>query len=257
MSEIINTDLPIDGEALQAELFDRPMRERAKGWADRAVADAYLAQAILDEQKVLDEVLTPKWVEDYGKWVTDQPTIEVWDEVTQEMVNVVVDAPETPVPNLDLRRRCYQEDILTYEINYFNELGNPIYTYDDITYTTTITPNTEPKSNEDIIKYHEELAARTRTVKIHDLLAWDDTFVDIGAGKDGVLGITNLKDTLLAIDLGADTTNGIPWIMYDNNVRILMPDDIRALVLAFALRKGEVFTAYGMWRASDKLTPFE
>ena len=107
-----------------------------------------------------------------------------------------------------------------------------------------------------IAELHQELAIQTRYDAIYDVLLIGKGLIDIGAGKDGVLGIDNLKDTLAAISLGMDTTNGVQWIMADNTVVVLEVQDIEEAVVKFNTRKQAVFTNYGLWRSGDMLTPF-
>ena len=103
---------------------------------------------------------------------------------------------------------------------------------------------------------YEAQAIKTRYKHIYSPLAIGKGVLDVGVGKDGVFGIDNLKDTLVAVDLGLDASSGVNWIMADNSVQVLMIEDIQEAIRNFNLRKQEVFEAYGAWRAGDKLTPF-
>ena len=107
-----------------------------------------------------------------------------------------------------------------------------------------------------IAELHQELAIKTRYEAIYDVLLITKGLIDIGAGKDGVLGIDNLKDTLAAVSLGMDTTNGVDWIMADNTVVTFEVADIEEAVVKFNTRKQAVFNNYGLWRSGDMLTPF-
>ena len=107
-----------------------------------------------------------------------------------------------------------------------------------------------------IAELHQELAIQTRYDAIYDVLLITKGLIDIGAGKDGVLGIENLKDTLAAVSLGVDASKGVQWIMADNTVAVLEITDIEEAVVKFNTRKQAVFLAYGMWRSGDMLTPF-
>ena len=141
--------------------------------------------------------------------------------------------------------------------------GDGEYVYDQDAFNAacaewqTLEPvNTSPDPDTYIRELHAGMAIGTRHDAIYDTLVIDRGPLDMGKGKDGVLGIDNLKDTLVAVDLGLDPSNGVDWIMADNTVENLSLEDIKNAIRDFNARKQAVFTQYGSWRSGDQLTPF-
>ncbi|AUR87159.1 hypothetical protein HYP58_gp13 [Vibrio phage 1.097.O._10N.286.49.B3] len=116
--------------------------------------------------------------------------------------------------------------------------------------------DTSTKPEPVIEELHQELAIQTRYDAIYDVLLISKGLIDIGIGKDGVKGITNLTDTLDAIALGMDSSEGVMWIMADNVATLLQLEDIEEAVVKFNARKQAVFTAYAEWRSGDMQSPF-
>lgn len=112
-----------------------------------------------------------------------------------------------------------------------------------------------------VVEFNSENAVSTRYTSIYKTLpitlsSGVSTEIDIGVGKDGVLGIDNVKDAVAAFTAGMEVTGGTYWIMADNSVELVTIDDLNQVIIDFNTRKQEVFNAYGLWRSGDRLTPF-
>lgn len=119
--------------------------------------------------------------------------------------------------------------------------------------------STDP--SESISGYNKQLAINSRYDAIYRTLpitlsSGVSTFVDIGAGKDAVLGIDNIKDAVMSSQSGHDATE-VYWIMTDNSVEVVTVNDLQNMIVEFNKRKQFVFQQYGVWRQSNHLSPFK
>ncbi|AGG58281.1 hypothetical protein VPDG_00120 [Vibrio phage henriette 12B8] len=215
----------------------------------REVVNTELDRAIEWEEFYYSHDLMLEHEADYALWEQEQPT-EIVDEE-----EVLLPAPEPPVIDMTNRREYYLEVTTPYDTNLFTSAGTTIE-FDDVAYTATTINLLEDKPAEVVSAYHQELAIQARYAAIYGVLLISKGLIDIGIGKDGVKGITNLTNTLDAIALGMDSSGGVMWIMADNVATLLQREDIEEAVVKFNARKQAVFTAYGEWRSGDMQSPF-
>lgn len=213
------------------------------------VAKAALVQAIAWNDFAVNHDGHLAWLAAYDKWETEQPT-EIIDEV-----EVLLPAPECPVVDIADQRVVYEKVTQPYDATYFNQIGSTVV-YNDKSFVAMTEPEITVKPDSEVFDYHSELAINTRYDAIYAPLAVGDGLIDIGRGKDGVLGIDNVKDTLAGYDAGMTGINSVMWIMTDNSVTELTINDLRQVIIDFNTRKQITFMAYGQWRETDRLTPF-
>ena len=114
---------------------------------------------------------------------------------------------------------------------------------------------------EEVSRHNRELATNSRYDATYQALpitlsSGISTFVDTGAGKDGVLGIDNIKDAVMSHQAGHDASE-VYWIMADNSVELVTVNDLQNMIVEFNKRKQFVFQQYGVWRQSNHLSPFK
>lgn len=216
----------------------------------RDVVNAELVRAIEWEEFYYGHDLVLEHEADYALWEQEQPTEIIGEE------EVVIAPPEKLIIDLRNRREHYEKRVQSYDTNLFIHTDSAIE-YDDTNYVVTTIPVLENKPAEEVSAYHAELAIETRYNAVYAPLAFDGSFIDTGRGKDGVLGIDNIKDALSAYEAGMTGVESVMWIMTDNSVKELTIDDLRQVIIAFNTRKQVVFMQYGTWRETDRLTPFE
>ncbi|QZI93042.1 hypothetical protein SIPHO014v1_p0043 [Vibrio phage 82E32.3] len=190
------------------------------------------------------------WKSEHSLWISEQPT-EVVDEA-----EVLLPEPVRPVIDMANRRAVYKSEGVVYDHAFHIKTGET-ETYNDETYTKLITPVLEPRPDADIAELHSELAIDTRYNSVYEPLPFGDKFIDVGRGKDGVLGIDNVKDALSAYDTGLNGVDTAVWIMSDNSVQEMSIADLKQVIVDFNARKQIVFMQYSEWRTSDRLTKFE
>ncbi len=213
------------------------------------VAKAALAQAIEWNDFAVNHDDHLAWLAAYDEWETEQPT-EIIDEV-----EVLLPAPECPVVDIADQRAVYEEVTQPYDPTYFNQIGSTVV-YNDKSFVAMTEPVIADKPDNEVSDYHSELAINARYDAVYAPLAVGDSFIDIGRGKDGVLGIDNVKDTLAGYDAGMTGVDSVMWIMTDNSVMELTIHDLRQVIIDFNTRKQITFMDYGQWRETDRLTPF-
>ncbi|CAH9011791.1 putative DUF4376 domain-containing protein [Vibrio phage 168E36-1] len=213
------------------------------------VAKAALVQAIAWNDFAVNHDGHLAWLAAYDEWEAEQPT-----EIVNE-VEVLLPAPECPVVDIADQRAVYEKVTQPYDTTYFNQIGSTVV-YNDKSFVAMIEPTITVKPDSEVFDYHSELAINTRYDAVYAPLAVGESFIDIGRGKDGVLGIDNVKDTLAGYDAGMTGIDAVMWIMTDNSVMELTINDLRQVIVDFNTRKQVAFMDYGQWRETDRLTPF-
>lgn len=224
-----------------------------------AVVMAALESAITWEEFYFNHDLYLAWVADYAKWEEEQPTEEIINEDSKQEA-VIVPAPTLRAIDLAERRAHYKIVELTQDAKYNNNEPGFEELHKDEELTTVRTHYFEPKSAEEIAAIHSTDAFKERYTATYKSLAvtlkdGEEVLFDVGAGKDGVLGIDNIKDLLLAFQYG-DPEEPINWIMADNKVVPVMAADLGNALIEFNRRKQLVFAAYSKWRSGNKQNPF-
>ncbi len=192
------------------------------------------------------------WVAEYEKWVAEQPTttnIEGEEEVLPSPVRPVV----TPISKW---RELYEELHTPTTSDFVVPTGEFTYTYDDDNYIVYKAEVTVAMSEIEIAEVTLPAAISTRYDKVYSVLPLTlesgvITSMDMGKGRDGVLGIDNVKDAIMAHDAGMELTDEVYWIMSDNSVEIVTLTDLSNVVIAFNVRKQQIFHSYATWRAGD------
>lgn len=144
-----------------------------------------------------------------------------------------------------------------------NGEGSPLYSLEGVAsiWASKEPVDTSTNPTEKIAEYNKELAINSRYDAIYRTLpitlsSGVSTSVDIGAGKDAVLGIDNIKDAVMSSQSGHEATE-VYWIMTDNSVELVTIGDLKNMIVEFNKRKQLIFQQYGVWRQSDCLQPFE
>lgn len=144
-----------------------------------------------------------------------------------------------------------------------DEDNSPLYSYaaDMVSWAANEPTPYITDANLKIAEYNADKAIQSRYNYIYaklwvELSSGTEGYVDIGAGKDGVLGIDNIKDAVMANTVGAPEDTPVQWIMSDNSVVAVTLADLGNILMQFNLRKQSIFNSYSLWRSSDKLTPF-
>ena len=112
------------------------------------------------------------------------------------------------------------------------------------------------KTTEQLISENESAAIQTRFDAVYAPLDTVHGLIDVGRGKDGILGMENIKDAVAAHGSGLTEVESVAWIMSDNSVATLTIADLNQIIVDFNMRKQTIFTAYGEWRAGDKQEAF-
>lgn len=228
-------------------------RGERKSWEPTVKAE--LEMAILWEDFVINHDGYLEWEKASEDWKENQPTETIIDE-TGETTEVLIGIPELGTVDLSIRREHYELITTEIDTNLFTSDESTVE-YDDTNLTAIDIPLLVDKPVEEVSAYHGELAINTRYDAVYAPLAVGDNFIDIGRGKDGVLGIDNVKDTIMGYDSGMEGAGSVMWIMTDNSVMELTIADLRQIIVDFNTRKQITFMAYGQWRETDRLSPFE
>lgn len=101
-----------------------------------------------------------------------------------------------------------------------------------------------------------ERAIQTRFNAVYAPLETTHGLIDVGRGKDGILGMDSIKDAVAAHSSGLTEVESVSWIMSDNSVVTLTIADLNQIIVNFNLRKQAIFTAYSEWRSGDKQKEF-
>ena len=116
--------------------------------------------------------------------------------------------------------------------------------------------NTSTEPGPKIAELNAAEAINTRFNAVYEPLDTVHGFIDVGRGKDGILGMDNIKDAVAAHGSGLTEVESVAWIMSDNSVATLTIEDLNQIIVDFNMRKQDIFTAYGQWRAGDKQEAF-
>lgn len=214
------------------------------------VAKAALVKAIAWNDFVVNHDEYLSWKDDHEQWEVDQPTELIGED------EVLLPEPERPVVDISDQRAVYEKVTRPFDTTLFNQEGFTVEYNDESFYQITI-PTIVSKPTEEIASYHSELAVATRHNAVYAPLPFGDNFIDVGRGKDGVLGIDNVKDTIAGYAAGMTGIGSVMWIMTDNSVEELTIDDLNQVIVDFNTRKQLVFMEYSQWREGDRLTKFE
>ncbi len=231
-------------------------RGERKSW--EPVVKAELERAILWEDFVINHDGYLAWLESHKAWQELSPEEFGYEDETEfELAqrDWLERQPIRPVVDIAVSREHYELTATEIDTNLFTSNESTIE-HDDTNLTAVEIPLLADKPVEEVSTYHSELAINTRYDAVYAPLAAGDNFIDIGRGKDGVLGIDNVKDTIMGHDSGMEGVGSVMWIMADNSVMELTIDALRQIIIDFNTRKQVAFTAYGQWRESDRLTPF-
>ncbi|AUR98971.1 hypothetical protein NVP1259O_09 [Vibrio phage 1.259.O._10N.286.48.F4] len=224
----------------------------------RDVVNAELARAIEWEEFYYGHDLTLRYEKMHPRWVTEEPMIYGYeDEVEYELAHRewVELEPQPPAIDPEVRRGYYEVITPDYNTNTHNPIG-VTDTYNDELYTTTKTFALESKPTEVVAEYHSELAIETRFDAVYAPLETTHGLIDVGRGKDSVLGIDNVKDAIAGYEAGMVSIGSVMWIMTDNSVAELTIADLRQVIIDFNIRKQVTFMQYGQWRETDRQLPF-
>jgi hypothetical protein len=221
----------------------------------RSTVNAELARAIEWEEFYYGHDLVLEHEAAYEEWEEEQPLVQEGVDEDGEPIWSIAPAPELPVIDMDVRREYYEVITVDYNTNTHNSVG-VTDTHDDELYTTTKTFTLESKPVEVVAEYHSELAINTRFNAVYEPLDTVHGLIDVGRGKDGILGMDNIKDAVAAYGSGLTEVESVAWIMSDNSVATLTIADLNQIIVDFNMRKQDIFTAYGQWRAGDKQEAF-
>ncbi|CAH9012948.1 putative DUF4376 domain-containing protein [Vibrio phage 501E54-1] len=214
------------------------------------VTKAALVEAITWNDFAVNHDGYLEWVEDFKEWEKEHPTSVHTMEGVEEVV-----VPVKPVIDIADQRTVYEIVEQSYNSSLFNKEGYTV-TYNDELFTKTLIPTLAPKSIEEVVEYYSQLAISTRYEAIYAPLLVGNHLIDIGKGKDGVLGIDNVKDALSGYDAGITDITSVDWIMKDNQLVSLDLKDLQKIVVDFNVRKQKIFTEYSEWRLTDQTTPY-
>ncbi|CAH9012743.1 putative DUF4376 domain-containing protein [Vibrio phage 424E50-1] len=190
------------------------------------------------------------WVEDLKEWEKSHP---ISTPTMEDEKGVVV--PVRPVIDIADQRTVYEIVEQSYNSSLFNKEGYTV-TYNDELFTKTLIPTLVPKSAEEVVEYYSQLAINTRYEAIYAPLLVGNRLIDIGKGRDGVLGIDNVKDALAGYSAGITDRISVDWIMKDNVILSLDFEDLQKIVVDFNIRKQKIYTEYSEWRLTDKTAPY-
>lgn len=226
----------------------------------RDVINAALQKAIGWEDFEVNHDKYSSWLGDYLKWGEEKPTEEVV-KPDGDIEYVSIPAPVKPSIDLANRRAHYEVIEHKEDSGYYNIGSEYKDTHDDELLVTTRVFTYTKRSEQAIADQHQIEALPTRYAGVYSVLpitleSGVKTGIDVGRGKDGVLGIDNIKDTILHLQL-VDNPGTVFWIMSDNSVAELTSKDLRNALVAFNTRKQQVFKGYSEWRSGDKQVAFK
>lgn len=155
--------------------------------------------------------------------------------------------------NVDGARDCYLVETIWVDPNYVTHSGGYELTYNDETFTTTKTPITEPKSNDEIAEYHKGLAKTLRDDIIESNIEVHGVFWQVHVTRDEPR-LNRAINTSTCDSMPGETT--CEWILADNTLRPTTAAELKQVIVAKGYREGEVFAKYSIWRSGDMLTPF-
>lgn len=101
-------------------------------------------------------------------------------------------------------------------------------------------------------KTNEDAAKATRDAYIESDILYDGSLFQVDSkGRD------NMRNALeISARDGRDPSTSRGWILADNSIRIVTAADLGNVLDLYTERMDAAFTAYAIWRASDKMTPF-
>lgn len=202
-----------------------------------------------------------QWLEDLERWKGEEPQGADYDDsdvFAGEHRAWFDRKPQRPVIDMANRRAVYFEEVEQVDLTLSVISGEPTITYDEETFVKHIKPTTSPKPKEEIAEINGKAAIVTRHETIYSNLPTVKGDIDVGQGKDGIYGISNIMSAISAYNTGMmGPVLEVNWIMSDNSVVTLTIEELNQISADFSLRKQQVFNAYGEWRAGDMQTPFK
>lgn len=202
-----------------------------------------------------------QWLEDLERWQGEEPQGVGYDDsdiFAGEHRAWFDRKPQRPVIDVANRRAVYFEDVEQVDLSLSVISGEPTITYDDEAFVKYIKPTTSPKTKEEIAAINGKAAIVTRHEAIYSNLPTVKGDIDVGQGKDGIYGISNIMSAISAYNTGMmGPVLEVNWIMSDNSVVTLTVEELNQISVDFSLRKQQVFNAYGEWRTGDMQTPFQ
>lgn len=240
--------------------YDYVESRRGRRLGDDIIRNA-LVDAITWEDFAVNHDGYIQWLEDLERWQGEEPQdFEYEDSVEYELAhrNWTEFEPQRPVIDFANRRAVYFEEVEQVDLTLSVISGDPTITYDDETFVKHIKPTTSPKPKEEIAAINGKAAIVARHEAIYSNLPTVKGDIDVGQGKDGIYGISNIMSAISAYNTGMmGPVLEVNWIMSDNSVVTLTIEELNQISADFSLRKQQVFNAYGEWRASDMQTPFQ
>lgn len=240
--------------------YDYVESRRGRRLSDDIVRSA-LVDAIAWEDFAVNHDGYIQWLEDLERWQGEEPQGVGYDDsdiFAGEHRAWFDRKPQRPVIDVANRRAVYFEDVEQIDLTLSVISGEPTITYDDETFVKHIKPTTSTKPKEEIAAINGKAAIVTRHEAIYSNLPTAKGDIDVGQGKDGIYGISNIMSAISAYNTGMmGPVLEVNWIMSDNSVVTLTIEELNQISADFSLRKQQVFNAYGEWRASDMQTPFK
>jgi len=145
-----------------------------------------------------------------------------------------------------------QEDDEKYLLQ--DEEGNFLYSFEeDHSQWLTKEPVNEATDPATVIApFHEELAKVERDETISSNILVHEVYWQVDkAGRDNM---QNTIDHALRNQLPVETQCN--WILADNSIIETTYPELQAVLDAYTVRMGDIFNAYSLWRAGDKLDRF-
>lgn len=217
---------------------------RGRRLGEDAVKEA-LVQAIAWEDFAVNHNGYLAWQEEYLAWEMEKPTELIGEE------EVLVPAPKRPVIDMANRRAVYEALYQAYDTNLFHHTEE-LVEYDDEAFTATAIPVLIDNDPVEVAEYHSALAkvvrdeALTSNIEVFGVM-WQVRTQDRDNINEAInKGIRNQTD-------GSETRY---WILADNSVRETTLSELGQIMDAYTARMDDIYLQYGIWRSSDKLTPF-
>jgi hypothetical protein len=213
-------------------------------WA-REQVNPYLEQAIEYERYNLASVLVPAWEAEYATWEVEQPSRPTWQ--FDEGGNVIVEvlpAPVKPVADMAARRACY----LLVQVplpEYTNKLTSYEDTFNDETYVTERTFDTEPYSASEMNAIYKNIRDSGRYAPITVLgMTFDcdpESFKNI---EGAVRSWGNLIADSQLISAGVVQGDKMYWTLEDNSSVLISKAVLEEVIAYTSIRASLLHVEY-------------
>jgi hypothetical protein len=219
-------------------------------WA-REQVNPYLEQAIEYERYRLAAVLVPAWEAEYAAWeeAPSKPTGNFDEDGNAEVE--MLPAPVKPTADMVARRACYllvQMPLLEHT----NQLTTYVDTFNDETYVTERTFDTEPFSASQMNAVYKVVRNEGRYAPI---TVQGMTFDCDPESYKNIEGAVQSWGTLIAdpqlISLGVVQGESMYWTLEDNSTVLLTKAILEEVVVSMSVRASLLHATY----AASKLTP--